>query len=304
MSIASLSCLVDLSGRAKYRFTGPDRERYLNGQVSNRVDLATTETSIPACVCNVKGKLDGLVYLTASSEGDALLVDGPGEIREALFQRLDRYLIADDCELSDVSEEFGLIHVLGTLPDLPGARWRNASRFGAPGHDLWTTRDTLDSLRESGHRICGENDPELDTFRIRHGVPRWGNELDETILPAEAGLDRTAVDFHKGCYLGQEVVSRIESVGRVNRTLCLLSIDPGASKPASGDSVFPTDEPASPEEARPVGRITSVSQEGEWALAYLKRDWSASETRLVSRSPDGKVGEVGLEVRTFESGGE
>jgi folate-binding Fe-S cluster repair protein YgfZ len=97
-----------LKDRAVFRFTGPDRVRYLNGQVSNDVAKATESLAIPACLCTIKGKVEALVWIRA--DGESLLVDGEGSQREALHARLERYLIADDCEIEDVSEQVRLYH--------------------------------------------------------------------------------------------------------------------------------------------------------------------------------------------------
>ncbi len=288
-------CLIELPDRARFRLTGPDRERFLNGQVSNRVNLATAQHTIEACVCNVKGKLDGVVFITRSDDGEALLIDAPGELRESLFARLDRYLIADDCELTDITGDETLVHALGAPPEIPGAVWSRANRFGPLGWDWWRTTDartTAPGLTED----CAA----VEEIRIRHGVPRWGVELSAEVLPAEAGLDRRAIDFHKGCYLGQEVISRIESVGRVNRSLCLLARtgDAGGAIVSPGEALFATDSD------KQAGTVTSVADDGDWLLAWVKRDWTAPETGLVTRQAEGKVPVETWEVRTFETAGD
>jgi tRNA-modifying protein YgfZ len=280
-------CLIDLSTRAKFRLTGADRERYLNGQVSNQVTRATTEAAIEACVCNVKGKLDGVIHITRSDDGAAFWIDAPAELRDSLFARLSRYIISDDCELEDVTDEWGLIHALGEAPDLPAGPGRVSDRFGVAGRDFWLDPAAVPPA------IPAE---EVEDLRILQGVPRWGAELTPDTLPAEAGLDRRAVDFHKGCYLGQEIVSRIESVGRVNRVLVLLRAETGGAE--AGAELFP----AAPEGgAKAVGAITSVSRDGRDALAYVRRDSSAPETKLVFQGKAGRIESQIREVRIVPS---
>jgi len=115
----------------------------------------------------------------------------------------------------------------------------------------------------------------FEILRIEAGVPRWGFELDETTLPAEAGLDRTHIDFHKGCYLGQEVVSRIESVGHVHRRLAAFSSE-ASSLPVRGATLFAK---GAPDVA--AGIITSTTWsfalERPLALGYLRRTAAAGE---------------------------
>lgn len=285
--------LIDLSHRAKFRLTGADRERYLNGQVTNQVARATPEAAIEACVCNVKGRLEGVVHLTRSSDGAAFWIDAPAELRDSLFARLGRYIIADDCELEDVTEERGLIHALGGTPDLPGASWRRCDRFGVPGWDLWVDRNSVARVMALGEEL---SERDREDLRIRHGVPAWGAELGHDTLPAEVGLDRRAVDFHKGCYVGQEIVSRVESVGRVNRVLVWLASD--AEPAVAGAEVFPM---ATGGEPKAAGVVTSVTSDGRLALALLRRDFAEPETKLVLSDKNGKLASQIWEVRKIDS---
>src|SRR5690606_15370293 len=114
---------------------------------------------------------------------------------------------------------------------------------------------------------------DAETLRIRHRVPAWGKELVPGILPPEAGLDRNAISYHKGCYIGQEVLSRIKSAGKVNRRLFALTV-PAGTRP--GDIL-------------PGGEVTSVSPEVEengrhLALGYLgKAAFSLDQIALESR---------------------
>lgn len=306
-SANAITAPIDLGDRVKLRFIGEDRVRFLNGQVSNDVRRVDDQNALPACVCNLKGKLDALVYITASGSGvsQALLVDGPAELRDddELFHRFDRYLIADQVELDDVGEEYALWHFLPGVdrPDTSGAVWKACNRFGLDGHDLWLTADSVEKLRPDRELLTPDDD-RVENLRIRHRVPVWGKELSAEILPAEARLNVNAIDFHKGCYTGQEVVSRIQSVGRVNRILSLLKVVSGEKIPAPGDELFPQAEAEVP--AKAIGRITSVSglpATGETlALAYLRRghDETGTTLRLVSPGQSVTLDETTLlEVR-------
>jgi len=291
--------LIDLSGRAVFRLSGADRVRYLNGQVSNDVAKASAETVIEACVCNLKGKLEGVISITETSEEDAFLIDAPGELRESLFLRLDRYIIADDCELEDVSDEMALVHAIGEpAVDLPGAAWRASNRFGSAGFDLWTTPDSLAAVLGQGRVLSPEV---VEEIRMLHGVPKWGADIDEEVLPAEARIEKRAVDFVKGCYLGQEVISRIESVGKVNRLLTLVVAEKPGAVLESGWGVFP--EGAEKAIGRIGSTIFSRSLERSIGLAILKRAALASEAKLVTGPEPDKV-ETDLQIREFKDGGQ
>ena len=128
----------------------------------------------------------------------------------------------------------------------------------------------------------------LELIRIEHGVPRWSRELDETTLPPEAGLDRTHIDFHKGCYIGQEVISRLKSVGHVNRELRGFVSTDGVPLTA-GARIFSAAEPA-----RDLGRVTSAAfsfaLDRPIALGYLRRDAAGGEFLAAApEAPDAPV---------------
>lgn len=250
---------IDLSGRAKFRLSGPDRVRYLNGQVTNNVARLRPGESLPALVCTAKGRLEGEVMIHAREED--FLLDAPGVLREPLLARLEKYLIADDCAWEDVTDAFSLWHSLG-LGGSPAVE-----RFGAPGQDLW---QPAGADAPSGPRLQPED---VELLRLAQGVPVWGAELTPDTLPQEARLEDRMVDFHKGCYVGQEVVSRLRSVGRVNRLLCCLHTV-GDGPLAPGDRLFTAPEPPAVEPVE-IGVVTSARHDPArgltLALGYVKR---------------------------------
>lgn len=197
---------IQLKDRALFRLSGPDRVRYLNGQVSNDVSGPVNRRSIAACLCSLKGKVEALVWISGLE--DVLWIDGQLDQRDEIFARLDRYLIADDCELEDVTGDYSLVHHFCS----GGAGVRSA-RCRQEGHDIFLPAGAEIPYDEE-KQITGE---EFLEVQLLSGIPMAPNEISGDLFPAELGLDRWAVDFHKGCYLGQEVVSRIESVGRVKR---------------------------------------------------------------------------------------
>src|SRR5438034_9738805 len=100
----------DLTTRIKLRVVGNDRVRFLNGQVTNDLNKATTKNAVAACVLNVKGRIDAHVFLSCAA--DAIFLDSDPEIREKLQSRVERYIIADDVQIEDVSSRWALYHVL------------------------------------------------------------------------------------------------------------------------------------------------------------------------------------------------
>lgn len=283
--------LADLSARAKFRLTGGDRVRYLNGQVTANVTRLAPGQALPACITTAKGRLNGELFITA--EPDALLIDTEPELRESLHARIERYIIADDVTLTDVTEEHGLLHVLHRPPpDSPGRPVTRARRFGEEGWDLWlpASATVSPSFPDDAERLSPEL---LELLRIEAGVPRWGRELGEETLPPEAVLDLTHIDYHKGCYIGQEVISRVKSVGHVNRHLrgftspTLQPLPPGGRLFSTADAV------------RQWGTLTSTAFSFALAkpiaLGYLKR---GSPEDLIVRPAHGE--EPALEIALCE----
>jgi folate-binding protein YgfZ len=274
--------LLDLSDRAQFRLTGADRVRYLNGQVTNDIRRIRADAALPACVTTAKGKLSGIIYVSAGP--DFLRIDADPSLQETLAARLERYIIADDAALEDSTGQECLFHVIPALrfAGCPGAELRAAMRYGADGIDIIAPeaeRKRILTHLTTSHVLLP---PALaECLRIEAGIPAWGAELDEDTLPPEAGLDKTAIDYHKGCYIGQEVISRLKSVGHVNRTLTGFA----AQEPlAAGMTLHPDDEPG-----KIAGEITSAAWsfglESWAALGYLKRAFA--DAALHARSPDG-----------------
>jgi folate-binding protein YgfZ len=281
--------VADLSDRVRLRLTGADGVRFLQGQVTADVRQLAPGRTIPACATTAKGKLCAEFFVTAMP--GALLLDADPALRDSLPARLERYIIADDVTLEDVSAEVRHVHLLGgEAGELPEPNASGSNRFGQPGRDLFLTAELFAMWwpRLAASRAVLD-EPLRELLRIEAGLPRWGRELTEDTLPPEAGLDRTHIDYHKGCYLGQEVISRLRSVGHVNRQLTgFVSLD-GASLVA-GAAIFA----ARAAEPRPLGTITSAvwsfSLEKPIALGYLRR--GSPEDGLLARPAA-----IGSEVR-------
>ena len=205
---------LDLSGRAKFCITGTDRLRFLNGQITNDLRKASETSAIEACILNAKGKTDAHIYVSAS--GESFWVDAAADLRETLKVRLERYVIADDVQIEDVTDQFSLFHALSQQSPTPeNGRIVSVRRFAEPGWDMWGDaaqhRVSLEEL-SSQWALCDSEAAEV--MRIEQGIPSWGRELTNDIIPIEANLEQRAIDYQKGCYIGQEVISRIKMSGR------------------------------------------------------------------------------------------
>lgn len=251
---------MDLGLPAVLEFSGPDAVRFLNGQMTQDVRrVVGGERCVWSCVTDAKGRLQFRVQVM-EVDGGAIRVTGEEGQGELLEARLTRYLIADDVEVVNRSGGLRLVHWIGgEAPVVDGVAWRAFERFGMPGHDGWAAADAVPGFPEAA--MTAEA---VEQVRVSQGVPAWGRELREGLLPPEAGLEATDIAYDKGCYIGQEVISRIKSAGKVNRRLVLLD---GPEEVAAGEVVDSA--------GAVLGEVTSLAPISEGGvrkiLAFLRR---------------------------------
>src|SRR6266516_3289588 len=277
------ACFLDLSTRAKLRITGTDRFRFLNGQITNDLRNASETAAIEACVLNAKGKLDAHIFIEVV--GESFLIDAEPDLRETLRARLERYVIADDVQIEDVTNEFSLFHLLAeTSPQPEHGRIFSVQHFATPGYDIWSDPARHDAVHdELASGFLFVDSAAAEVMRIEQGLPRWGRELTDNIIPIEANLEGRTIDYEKGCYIGQEVISRMKMSGQTNKRLCgLISLDDIPLQ--SGMKVV-----AASSAAKEAGWITSVTRSErigkEVALGYVKRGFNTIGTRLDALPP-------------------
>ncbi len=274
----------DFWGRVKLRISGGDRVRFLNGQITNDVSKATESSAVQASVLTAKGKLQGQLVLSATE--DAFMIDADPELRAGLQERLERYAIADDVRFEDVSGAFSIFHVLASdRPVLPAfCRVLASNRFREHGWDVWvemSKRDQVFAQLAENYTFC--DDACMEIFRIERGVARWNRELKEDIIPVEADLEQSSIDYEKGCYIGQEVISRMKMSGQRNKKLCgFVSLYNVPLEP--GMKIFPVGE------SKETGWITSAAHSKrfgkEIALGFMKRPFFHAGFRLDAKNPE------------------
>jgi folate-binding protein YgfZ len=211
--------------RAFVRVAGPDAADYLQRMVSNDVEALAEGETCDALLLTAKARVIAPLRVLRRADDDFLLLTEP-ELGEVVRAELVRMRFAAKAEIEPEEHESWL--VLGG-------------------------EEVLDD-RPAGEEV-GED--QLERWRIESGIPRWGREIDDRILPAEAGLDETHISFSKGCYPGQEPIARQRHRGKVNRKLRVLEID-GEAEP--GDELLL--------DGKNVGRITSAVP--GVALAYVR----------------------------------
>ncbi len=287
--------IVDLSFRGKLVATGEDRARFLQGMVSNDVEQLQPGQGNYCFLLNAQGHI--LADLNVLVQPERLLLDCEPFLTEELRTTLERYIIMDEVELEDRSAHLGTLAVEGPatpqvvsaalgVDELPAEPLAHLSPDGNPdfllvrtaltGEGFWIVAPVerlpelwqalVEAARPLGGRPVGF--AALEVARIEAGTPRYGADIEENNIPQETGQFR-ALSFTKGCYLGQEIVERVRSRGKVNRKMVGLVAPAGAPlrvgmKIAAGD--------------RDIGRVTSAAHSFALgkpiALAYLRHEFS------------------------------
>jgi folate-binding protein YgfZ len=262
------SCGVyDLGWRARLRITGEDRVRWLNGMVTNTVkDLPAGRLNY-TFLLNAQGRIqgDGEVY---ALDKELLLVTHKAQAQK-LAEHLDRFIIMDEVELAldDSAEALGLAgpHAEAMLAKL-GLSAETMAAGSLALHDgvvaakddaghftLWVEPTAIPALWNkliaAGAVPCGID--AVESLRVLEGRPRYGIDIHEKTLAQETGQMR-ALNFNKGCYLGQEIVERIRSRATVHRGICCIALD--GALPAPGESLFAENTPDTV-----LGTLTSIT---------------------------------------------
>lgn len=291
--------VYDLGYRAKISLTGGDRVRWLNGMVTNNVrDLARGQ-GVYAFLLNAQGHILGDLY--AYNCGESIVIDTDCGQLEKILATFDHYIIMDDVEVKDLNAEITALGIGGpkarevltasgfAIPEMKALQiepisWNGLEctlvRTDDPQHsacEIWLApsgvKQLWQALIAAGATPVGIEALELQ--RIAMGVPRYGVDIRERDLPQETEQAR-ALNFNKGCYVGQEIVERIRSRGAVHRTftgfLADAPVEPG-SKVLAGE--------------KQVGEITSAARvslanaDRIIALGYIRREAGAPGSQVL-----------------------
>jgi folate-binding protein YgfZ len=295
--------LVDLSFRGMLRVAGGERLRWLNGQISNEVKALKAGEGRRAAVLTAKGHL--VADLVVYGLEDSVRIDLQRDRAQAVAGVFERHIIADDVQVEDVSERCARLALVGPeaervlagavgaeIGDLPPWHHREvrlgavpvriaaSRRLARDGVDVIAPIEAAGRLwealrqagRDAGLRPVGMR--ALEWLRVEAGWPWFGVDFDETNLLTES-LASDHVSLTKGCYIGQEVVIRIEHQGHLNKKLCGLALE-GATMPARGATISRGD--------RAVGYVTSAVLSPALgrviALGYLRRECWEPGTRV------------------------
>jgi tRNA-modifying protein YgfZ len=230
---------------------GPDAAPYLQRMVSNDVEALAIGESCDALLLTPKGRVIAPMTVWRRGEDDFLLLT-EDDLADRLRDELVRSRFAAKAEIA--VEEHSSVLVLGR--EAPPGSVMNRE-YGLAAYEL------VDDEPPDWAEI---DEDELERLRIRARTPRFGRELDDRVLPAEAGLDERAISFTKGCFPGQEPVARLHYRGHANRTLRVLALD--GDEPPVADAELT-------HEGKAVGRVTSAvpdPETGVVALAYVRTE--------------------------------
>jgi tRNA-modifying protein YgfZ len=276
--------------------TGKDRVSWLNGLVTCDLVKWTLGDARYGLVVSRSGRVLADPVLVA--DGDRALVVVAAERAEVLREHLDHYLVMEDAEIAPAIDAFEpwTLHGPGSDAVLAAARAAGASggvfdRTGlggaivlAPTARAADVRAALDAAVRAAGGIVGDA-AGWEALRLERGVPRFGVDFDEKTYPQEASLEKAAVSFDKGCYLGQEVVCMLEMRGHVKRKLVSFVLD-GAALPANGAAV-------ADESGAAVGEVTSAALSPTLGvpvgLAMVKRAQAVAGARVVVGGSHAKV---------------
>jgi folate-binding protein YgfZ len=293
--------VYDLSNRAHITLTGSDRVRWLNGMVTNNVRDLAVGRGVYAFLLNPQGHILGDLY--AYNRGDSLLVSTEQAQREKVLQVFDKYIIMDDVEVANVSNGLAAIGIAG-----PGSRrvlnavgiehplleklqfvdvtWQDANitvvrsdNQSVESYELWLEPAKVSAVWEA--LVKAQSEPvhgiAVELLRIASGIPRYGQDIRERDLPQETDQAR-ALNFSKGCYIGQEIVERIRSRGAVHRRFTGFHVE--GRLPAPGTKIQA--------DGKEIGEITSsallptAKAEIAVALGYIRREKATPGTQPVA----------------------
>lgn len=301
--------IYDLGWRAKLLVTGPDRVRWLNGMVTNNIKDLPENRGSYNFLLNAQGRIQGDMYIY--DRGEYFLIDTDLSQSEKITDIFDKFIIMDDVEISDAGDKLTAIGLCcgpcrelffqsGLPSDLQDLEVRDLEWKGigislvrmpaGHGFEIWLAPQNATFVWKQliALAVTPVGTDAVELFRIASGIPRYGQDIRERDLPQETAQTQ-ALDFQKGCYVGQEIVERIHSRGNVHRAFTGFRFE--GEPPAAGSKIHSGD--------KEVGEITSAAAlpsknagPHPVGLGYLRReagishaDLRAGETRVTVASP-------------------
>jgi tRNA-modifying protein YgfZ len=294
---------LDRSNRGMLLVTGTEAAELLQGQLTNEIEALEPEQGCYAALLDRKGHMQADMRVLRLSSGD-LWLDTEAHAAPVVARHLNMYKVGLEVELEDASGSWAITSLIGPaaaeISDAGSLRpehaQRDLERNGVEavavathlGIDLITKAKDAVRLREllAASGAVEVSEAAVEIVRVESGRPRFGKEMSERTIPAEAGINERAVSFTKGCYIGQETVARLHYKGKPNRHLRGLRL----ARPArDGDPVRRGDR-----DLGTVGTAVVSPAHGPIALAILRREVEPGDEVVVGDGIEAEVGEAGL----------
>ena len=294
-ALSSTCGVYDLGSRARIRLTGGDRDRWLNGMVTNNIRDLAQGHGVYAFLLNPQGHI--LADLHAYNMGEEILVDTDPSQLNKILATFDHYIIMDDVEVTNLYGQVAAVGLAGPESlkvlqaagfaigephplQVAGVDWNGikaqiiaGNHEQYPSVEIWVSAekasDVSTALVQVGAKPVGEE--ALEIYRIALGVPRYGQDIRERDLPQETEQQR-ALNFSKGCYVGQEIVERIRSRGNVHRKFTGFQVE--GAPPAPGTKIQVQDKDVG--EITSAAMIPAASGDRAVALGYIRREASGA----------------------------
>jgi folate-binding protein YgfZ len=291
--------LIELSSRGRILVSGAEVVMFLNGLITNDMKTLAVDSWMPAVFPNVQGRL--LASVRVIHRDDGFLIDTESATHETALKLLERFTLAGDFQVADVTSELAMLSLQGkraeeiiraTLGEEAAKVERQqvaranfadevtvirATHTAEDGFDLFVDAKAAGDLRYSltSAGAQGVSSETCETLRIEAGIARYGVDMDETNVVTETNLD-DAVSFSKGCYIGQEIIARIKYRGHVAKKLTGVVLE-GALALERGVRILADEE-------KEIGRVTSSTFSPNLArtiaLGYVKYDYLAPGTQV------------------------
>ena len=284
------SCgIYDLGYRTRIRITGEDRVRWLNGMVTNTVQSLPAGHLNYTFILNAQGRIQGDGDVL--SHADHLLLETDRSQAAHILEHLDRFIIMDDVELHELDASTTALGIAGPqapemlralgLPDpepmqvvTTDSGITVAHTYGVlvPRYEIWFPEAGLDAvlkkLTDAGAMLCGS--AATEQLRILEGIPQYGVDITDRHLPQETNQTR-ALNFSKGCYLGQEIVERIRSRATVHRSLRQFELN--GAVPAPGCELRVQGEERAMGELSSIAKYQLAQQTRILALGFVRNEF-------------------------------
>lgn len=283
---------IDLSSRGRISVSGSEAVMFLNGLITNDMKTLAENRWMPAAFPNVQGRL--LAAVRVIRRANDILLDTEAMTREKVLKIIERFTLAGDFKIRDITSESALISLQGrgasalleqiTLP--ADTTVIPATHTGEAGFDLIVSEAEKDSVLQTltAEGAVAVSKEVEEILRIEAGVARYGVDMDETNVVTETNLD-DAVSYSKGCYLGQEIIVRIKHRGHVAKKLTGLRFE--SDQPIEAGAAIKSAD------GKEIGRVTSATFSPELGttigLGYVRYEYLAPDTPILVNNVAGSV---------------